>query len=150
MGHNSWRAKVKRIEDQQRDSTDRELLADAVALVDRWNADLARRSDAAYGFAERARYPQFSPHIGAAIRAGKPFLRLLCPACRQHGEVDLRKVVRPDDFPIGAIYDAMVCTFGGCRGRGDNPPPIPVGLFARPDDVMGELREAAQQRLAKP
>jgi hypothetical protein len=84
-----------------------ELAADAVGLVNKWNADIERRKDAHYGYAARRRYPQFSPHIGAAILASKPFLRLLCPACKQQGDVDLRTVVRPSDFPIDGLYDAL-------------------------------------------
>jgi hypothetical protein len=49
MGHNSWRAKAKRIESVQRADTSRELIADAVALVEKWNADLQRRKDSQYG-----------------------------------------------------------------------------------------------------
>lgn len=147
MGHNSWRAKVERIESVQRDDTAGELAADAVAVVDKWNADLELRRQDSYGHTDRRHYPQFSPHIGAALRARKPFLRLFCPACEQFGDVDLRKVVRPAETPIGAIYDVMVCTFGGCRGRGDAPPPVPVGLFAAPDSVMGELRQRAAEKL---
>jgi hypothetical protein len=74
------------------------------------------------------RLPQFSPHIGAAILAKKPWLRLLCPACQQQGAVDLRKVVRPADYPIAGLYDALTCTFGPCRG--DGPRPVMLGLFA--------------------
>lgn len=142
MGHNSWKAKVRRIEASQRDETDRELHADAVALVDKWNADLeTRRTKAQYGRTDLNRLPQFSPNIGAAVRAGKPVLRLVCPACRVQGEVDLRKVVRPRDFPIVSIYDALVCASGRCRG--DSPPPEMIGLFpGSPEvkDVMRELR----------
>lgn len=147
MGHNSWRAKVERIENQQRDDTARELAADAVAVVDKWNADLELRRQDRYGLADRRHYPQFSPHIGAALRAGTPWLRLFCPACEQFGDLDLRQVVRPADTPIGAIYDVLVCTFGGCRGRGDSPPPVPVGLYAGPDDALDELRQSALDRL---
>src|SRR5687767_14098277 len=131
MGHNSWKAKVERIESLQRDETSRELVADAVAVVEKWNADIERRKDAQYGYADRRRYPQFCPHIGAAILAGKPFLRLLCPGCQQQGDVDLRKVVRPSSFPIDALYDALTCTFGLCRG--DGPRPVMLGLFAYRD-----------------
>lgn len=35
MGHNSWIARVKRIEGIPRDETSRELVADAVALADK-------------------------------------------------------------------------------------------------------------------
>ena len=76
----------------QRAEPSRELIADAVALVGKWNADIERRKDSQYGYADRAKLPQFSPHIGAAILAKKPWLRLLCPACQQQGAVDLRKV----------------------------------------------------------
>jgi hypothetical protein len=149
MGHNSWRAKADRIEFIQRGDTNRELEADAVVVVEKWNADLELRRQDKYGFHERRHYPQFSPHIGTAIRAGKPFLRLYCPACQQFGDLDLRNVVRPPDTPIGAIYDFLVCTFGGCRGRGDNPPPVPIGLFATPDHALSEVRERALNKLKR-
>ena len=137
MGHNSWIAKAERIEARQRDETSRELVADAVALVEKWNADIERRKDAEYGHRARRRYPQFSPHVGAALLAGKPFLRLLCPACRTQGDVDLRQVVRPASFPIDGLTDALTCTFGLCRG--DSPRPVMLGLFAHRDRPLAEL-----------
>jgi hypothetical protein len=85
------------------------LRADAENIVARWNAELA---------ADQA--PQFSPTIQAALRAERPFLRLLCPGCLQYGHVDLRKIVRPADYPIMGIYDALRC-HGGCRGNGPAP-----------------------------
>ena len=54
-------AKARRIESIQRDQTSRELVTDAVAPVDKWNADLERRKDSQYDYADRARLPQFSP-----------------------------------------------------------------------------------------
>ena len=108
------------------------MIADAATLVDKWNAGLERRKESQYGYADRKRYPQFSPHIGAAILAKKRWLRLQCPACGQQGEVDLRKVVRPSSFPIDGLYDALRCTFGPCRG--DGPPPVMLGLAAVPFD----------------
>ena len=119
---------VERIEAAQRAEASAELIADAVALVAKWNADIERRKDSQYGYADRARLPQFSPHIGAAILAKKSWLRLLCPACQQQGAVDLRKMVRPADYPIDGLYDALTCTFGPCRG--DGPRPVMLGLFA--------------------
>ena len=142
MGHNSWIAKVKRIEFFQRGETSRELIADAVALVEKWNADLERRKAAEYGYFDRARLPQFSPHIGAAILARKPWLRLQCPACGQQGEIDLRKVVRPSSFPIDGLYDVLKCTFGPCRG--DGPRPVMLGLERVPFDY--NKRTAADER----
>jgi hypothetical protein len=82
------------------------------------------------------RLPQFSPHIGAAILAKKPWLRLLCPACQQQGAVDLRRVVRPADYPIAGLYDALTCTFGPCRG--DGPRPVMLGLFASRDAPLAK------------
>jgi len=128
MGHNGWIARAARFESVQRTETSRELMDDAVALVGKWNTDIERRKGSQYGYADRARLPQFSPHIGAAILAKKPWLRLLCPACQQQGAVDLRKVVRPADYPIAGLYDALTCTFGPCRG--DGPRPVMLGLFA--------------------
>jgi hypothetical protein len=113
-----------------------------VALVEKWNADLERRKTAEYGYTDRARLPQFSPHIGAAILARKPWLRLQCPACGQQGEIDLRKVVRPASFPIDGLYDALRCTFGPCRG--DGPRPVMLGLEAVPFDY--NKRTAADER----
>ena len=118
------------------------MIADAVALVAKWNADIERRKDSQYGYADRARLPQFSPHIGAAILAKKSWLRLLCPACQQQGAVDLRKMVRPADYPIDGLYDALTCTFGPCRG--DGPRPVMLGLFAsRADPAAKPASESA-------
>jgi len=140
MGHNSWKSKVERIERMQRYSADRTLVADALEVVEKWNADLrTAREDAHYGYSDLKLLPQFCPTIGCAIRAGRPYLRLLCPACKQHGDVDLRRVVRPANFPIMGIYDALVCTVG-CGGRRDAPRPDVIGLFEGPDDPLADLR----------
>ena len=118
------------------------MIADAVALVAKWNADIERRKDLQYGYADRARLPQFSPHIGAAILAKKSWLRLLCPVCQQQGAVDLRKMVRPADYPIDGLYDALTCTFGPCRG--DGPRPVMLGLLAsRADPAAKPESESA-------
>jgi hypothetical protein len=91
---------------------------EATELVERWNADLAG-----------GRAPQFSPTIGAAMRAGKPWLRLHCPGCRQVYQIDLRCIVRPHDFPITALRAALVCE-SMCRRAG--PKPELLGLAALP------------------
>ena len=145
MGHNSWIAKVERIEREQRSKTDHELGADAVALVAKWNADIKLSRQAQYGHAARAQeLPQFTPTIGAALRAGKPFLRILCRACQQVGHVDLRKVVRPSTFPITGIYDALRCQ-GGCRdSKGD---PVLMALEGPGVDSAGTPLPAITARL---
>ena len=102
------------------------------ASASKWNADIERRKDSQYGHADCARLP----HIGAAILAKKPWLRLLCPACQQQGPVDLRKVVRPADDHIAGLYDALTCTFGPCHG--DGPRPAMRGLFAGRDAPLAK------------
>jgi hypothetical protein len=82
---------------------------EATELVERWNAELAA-----------TRVPQFSPTIGAAMRAGKPWLRLYCPGCRQVYQIDLRCIVRPQDFPITGLRAALVCE-SMCRRAGPKP-----------------------------
>jgi hypothetical protein len=54
-----------------RAAMDRATLAEALNLVEAWNAKLAERNGK----------PQFSPTIGCAINAGMPWLRLHCPGC---------------------------------------------------------------------
>lgn len=101
------------------------MRADAISNVERWNADIAaRQSGAGVFFNYKRLEPQFTPTIGAALLAKKPFLRLYCPGCQQHGDVDLRRIVRPADFPITGIYDALTCVTG-CRG--DGPRPVSAG-----------------------
>jgi hypothetical protein len=91
---------------------------EATELVERWNGELAAK-----------RTPQFSPTIGAAMRAGKPWLLLHCPGCRQVYEVDLRRIVRPHDFPITGLRAALVCE-SMCRRAG--PKPELLSVAARP------------------
>jgi hypothetical protein len=102
-----------------RSALDRAALAEAASLVERWNEQLAAK-----------RAPQFSPTIGCAINAGRPWLRLHCPGCRQVYEVDLRRIVRPRGFPITALR--LACE-SGCRRQA--PPPELIGLFAAPEQT---------------
>jgi hypothetical protein len=63
---------------------DRATVAEALNLVETWNAKLVERNGK----------PQFSPTIGCAINAGMPWLRLHCPGCHQVYEIDLRRIER--------------------------------------------------------
>ena len=60
-----------------RAAMDRATVAEALNLIEAWNAKLA----------ERDGQPQFSPTIGCAINAGMPWLRLHCPGCRPVYEI---------------------------------------------------------------
>ena len=70
--------------------------AQAVRIVEAWNAELTRD-----------RVPLFSPPLGAAFLARRPWLRLFCPGCQQQYEIDLRRIVRPSDFPIMGLRAAL-------------------------------------------
>jgi len=83
--------------------------AQAVTIVDHWNAELAT-----------GKRPQFSPTLEAAFRSCRPWLRVFCAGCSQQYEIDLQKIVRPKDFPIMALRAAMVCE-SLCRGEGPEP-----------------------------
>ena len=92
----------------------------AIELVGAWNVILR----------DEAR-PLFSPTLEAAFLAGCPWLRLFCPGCQQQYEIDLRKIVRPKDFPIMGLRAAMVCE-SMCRGVG--PEPQLLGVHPLPFD----------------
>ena len=118
MGHNSGDRERERIERERREAHDRARIADAMAVVEQWNVRIAT-----------GKPPHMSPTIGAAILAGKPWLRLYCPGCRQQHELDLRRVVRPREFPITAL--SLTCEYG-CRGQ--SPRPELLGLMPTPYD----------------
>ena len=100
-----------------RAALDRATLTEALNLVEAWNAKLAERVA-----------PQFSPTIGCAINTGMPWLRLHCPGCQQTTDLDLRRIVRPRNYPIMALK--LTCE-AMCRGQA--PKPQLIGLFASPD-----------------
>lgn len=114
-------------EEKHRDWTaEKDKANDALNIVMEWN----RRCEAGVD-------TQFSPTIGAALRARRPWLRLHCPACDQVGEVDLRRIVRPQTYPIAAVK--FYCEF---RCRGQAPAPRMLGLFGAPsfDDLARNNR----------
>ena len=130
MGHDSGRRteQLKIATLTARDEAGRD--AQARAIVEKWCADLAA-----------AKRPQFSPTLEAAFRARRPWLRLFCPGCQQQHEIDLRKIVRPQDFPIMGLRAAKVCE-SMCRGSG--PEPQLLGLERLPFDH--NKRTAADER----
>ena len=127
MGPNGWIARAARFESVQRTETSRELMDDAVALVGKWNAE----HRAAEGLPVRRRRREAAAVL-AAHRRGAPrseaVAALAVPGLSAARRVDLRAVVRPADYPIAGLYDALTCTFGPCRG--DGPRPVMLGLFA--------------------
>jgi hypothetical protein len=71
----------------------------AARLVDLWEARRKRGAE-----------PLFAPSIGAAIRAGRPWLTFYCPGCRVVGQVDLRGLDRHRDTPITSLIPLASCT----------------------------------------
>ena len=112
--------RIKLIALSARDAAARD--AQARTIVDKWNVELAA-----------GKRPQFSPTLEAAFRARRPWLRLHCPGCDQVYEIDLRKIVRPQDFPIMALRAALVCE-SICRGQG--PQPRLLALAAAPEQLQ--------------
>jgi hypothetical protein len=62
-----------------------------------------------------------SPSVGTALVTGCHWLHVVCPACQQLGETDLRKVDVHPNASIGVVIRAM-----SCKRCSPHPP------FARP------------------
>jgi len=92
-----------------RAALDRATLTEALNLIEAWNFKLAEGST-----------PQFSPTIGCAINAGMPWLRLHCPGCQQTTDLDLRRIVRPRDYPITALKLTCEAMCRGLKGLSEN------------------------------
>src|SRR5262249_27560896 len=75
----------------KRATDDRAARADAKAVVDRWNEQLAAGRDMLW-----------SPTIRAAILAGTPWLDVFCPGCRTSCAIDLRTIDRHPLASVGA------------------------------------------------
>ena len=119
MGHNSGaREEAERATREALISHARDQ--QAAVIVERWNTELAD-----------GKRPQFSPTLEAALRARRPWLRVYCSGCQTQTDVDLRRIVRPQDFPIVGLRAALVCETL-CRGQG--PVPVLCGLHPFPFD----------------
>ena len=70
----------------------------AARLIDLWEARRKRGAE-----------PLFTPSIGAAIRAGRPWLAFYCPGCGVVGEIDLRRVVRHRGASVESLIPDLSC-----------------------------------------
>lgn len=70
----------------------------AARIVALWNIRIARGAE-----------PLFIPTIGAALRAGRPWLTYQCPACTMIGEEDLRRLDRHPQGSVESVIPALSC-----------------------------------------
>jgi hypothetical protein len=85
-------AKAKRAEAERR------AVSEAQKIVAIWNARQAG-----------GRELWFYPTIGAAIKAGLPWLSFSCPACGQVGSVDLRTLDQHPRASISSLIPSVSC-----------------------------------------
>ena len=112
------RAAALAAERAKRAEAERKAIAEAQKIVAIWNARQA---------GERELW--FYPTIGAAIRAGLPWLSFSCPACGQVGSVDLRTLDRHPRASISSLIPSVSCRW--C---------LPNAPFARLEMLTSEQR----------
>jgi hypothetical protein len=101
----------------KRDATDKAACAEAEAVVQRWNDQLALGRDMLW-----------SPPIRAALLGGIPWLDVFCPGCGTSTAVDLRTVDRHPLASVGTLVLGLRCSW--CPGSA--PMPKLIGLRALP------------------
>jgi hypothetical protein len=88
----------------------------------------------------------FYPSVGTALSTGCHWLHVVCPACQQLGEVDLRMIDIHPDASIGTVVRAMSCK------RCSPHPPFARPLGATPRSSYGNdvwLRKRGPARAAE-
>jgi hypothetical protein len=98
-------------------ATDGAARAEAEAVVQRWNDQLARGRDMLW-----------SPTIRAALLAGAPWLDVFCSGCGTSKAIDLRTVDRHPLASVGTLVLGLRCSW--CPSSA--PMPTLLGLFALP------------------
>jgi hypothetical protein len=96
---------------------DRAALAEAEAVIQRWNDQLSRGRDMLW-----------SPTIRAALLAGTPWLDVFCPGCGTSRAIDLRSFDRHPLASVGTLVLGLRCSW--CPGLA--PMPRLLGLYALP------------------
>jgi hypothetical protein len=95
----------------KRGADDKASSADAKAVVDRWNEQLAAGRDMLW-----------SPTIRAALLAGTPWLDVFCPGCGTSRAIDLRTIDRHPLASVGTLVLGLRC--GWCPGSAPITPPL--------------------------
>ena len=92
----------------KRGADDKASRADAKAVVDRWNEQLAAGRDMLW-----------SPTIRAALLAGTPWLDVFCPGCGTSRAIDLRTIDRHPLASVGTLVLGLRCSW--CAGSAPMP-----------------------------
>jgi hypothetical protein len=100
-----------------RNAADKAVRAEARAVVDRWNEQLALGRDMLW-----------SPTIRAALLAHMPWLDVFCPGCGTSRALDLRTLDRHPLASVGTMVLGLRCS----RCPGSAPMPKLLGLSALP------------------
>ena len=80
----------------------------------------------------------FYPSVGTALATKCPWLHVVCPACQQMGETDLRNIDIHPNASIGTVVRAM-----SCKRCSPHPP------FARPLGATRRSWEGKEWRLKR-
>lgn len=134
MGFNKRRMEMDR-------NAEAEKIARARRMLDKQIVEDAERLVAEWNDRQTGRMPHlFSPSIGAALRAGKPWLWAECPGCRTIRDVDLRTVERHPDATVTSLIPAL-----SCRSCSPNAPfcrLVKLAAMSIADDVYLERQMA--------
>jgi hypothetical protein len=101
----------------KRDAADKAARAEAEAVIQRWNDQLALGRDMLW-----------SPTIRAALLASMPWLDVFCPGCGTGKAIDLRTIDRHSLASVGTLVLGLRCSW--CPGSA--PMPKLLGLFTLP------------------
>jgi hypothetical protein len=107
----------------KRDAADKAARAEAEAVIQRWNDQLAL-----------GRGILWSPTIRAALLAGAPWLDVFCPGCGTSRAINLRTIDRHPLASVGTLVLGLRCS----RCPGSAPMPKLVGLFALPPSTRAD------------
>jgi hypothetical protein len=112
----------------RRSAADKAARAEAEAVVQRWNDQLALGRDMLW-----------SPTIRAALLAGTPWLDVFCPGCGTSRALDLRTLDRHPLASVGTLVLGLRCSW--CPGSA--PMPKLLGLHALPPARRASANEGA-------
>jgi hypothetical protein len=106
-----------------RNAADKAARAEAEAVIQPWNDQLALGRDMLW-----------SPTIRATLLAGTPWLDVFCPGCATSTAIDLRTIDRHPLASVGTLVLGLRCSW--CRGSA--PMPKLIGLRQLPPSTRAD------------